>query len=103
MNKKTLLAVLTAFMTVLPLVAQQSVLYVDSSLDDDEACADDTYFNSLHDALVEAENMQRQYEYSADNPLTIKIAPGVYWLDDPDDPEVRRPESGEGTPLAMKA
>lgn len=102
MNKKTLLAVLTAFMTVLPLVAQQSVLYVDSSLDDDEACADDTYFNSLRDALVEAENMQRQYEYSADNPLTIKIAPGVYWLDDPDDPEVRRPEAGEGTPYAMK-
>lgn len=102
MNKKTLLAVLTAFMTVLPLVAQQSVLYVDSSLDDDEACADDTYFNSLRDALVEAENMQRQYEYSADNPLMIKIAPGVYWLDDPDDPEVRRPEAGEGTPYAMK-
>ena len=102
MNKKTLFAVLAAFMTVLPLVAQQSVLYVDSSLDDDEACADDTYFNSLRDALVEAENMQRQYEYSADNPLTIKIAPGVYWLDDPDDPEVRRPEAGEGTPYAMK-
>lgn len=102
MNKNTMFTLLLALFALLPASAQHHELYVDSSLDDDEACADDTYFNSLRDALVEAENMQRQYAYTEENPLVIKIAPGVYWIDDPDDPEVRRPEKGGSTPFGMK-
>lgn len=35
-----------------------------------------------------------------DNPSVIYIAPNVYWIDDPDDPEIRRPIRG-GTPFGM--
>lgn len=101
MNKNILFAMLLAFVAVLPVMAQHTELYVDYRLDDDEACADDTYFNSLRDALVEAENMQRLYKYSEESPLTVKIAPGVYWIDDPDDPEVRKPASG-GIPYGLE-
>lgn len=102
MNRKTLFALLAAFMAIMPIAAQHHELFVDASLDDDEACADDTYFNSLRDALVEAENMQRLHVYTEENPLVIRIAPGVYWLDDPDDPDVRRPKPGDNTPYALE-
>lgn len=32
----------------------------------------------------------------------ILISPSVYWLDNPDDKEIRRPDKGESTPFAMK-
>ena len=102
MNKNTLFALLLVLFATLPALARHNELYVDASLDDDEACADDTYFNSLRDALVEAENMQRQYAYTEENPLVIKIAPGVYWIDDPDDPEVRRPAAGSDIPYGLE-
>ena len=46
----------------------------------------------------------RQAESFADDSLwtTIHIAPGVYWIDDPDDPAIRKPESGGNTPFGMK-
>ena len=34
-------------------------------------------------------------------PMRLLIAPGVYWVDDPDDPAVRRPEAGSSTPYGM--
>ena len=33
---------------------------------------------------------------------TIHIAPGVYWIDNPDDPAVRQPAAGESIPYGMK-
>ena len=33
---------------------------------------------------------------------TIHIAPGVYWIDDPDDPAIRKPADGDSTPYGMK-
>ncbi len=46
----------------------------------------------------------RRAEAFADDSLwtTIHIAPGVYWIDDPDDPAIRRPEPGGNTPYGMK-
>ena len=46
----------------------------------------------------------RQAETFADDSLwtIIQIAPGVYWIDDPDDPAIRKPESGENIPYGMK-
>ena len=46
----------------------------------------------------------RQAETFADDSLwtMIHIAPGVYWIDDPDDPAIRKPESGENIPYGMK-
>lgn len=46
----------------------------------------------------------RRAEAFADDSLwtTIHIAPGVYWIDDPDAPAIRRPEPGGNTPYGMK-
>ncbi len=46
----------------------------------------------------------RQAERFADDSVwtTIHIAPGVYWIDNPDDPDIRKPEPGENTPFGMK-
>ena len=54
-------------------------------------------FATVNDAL-------RQAEILADDSLwtTIHIAPGVYWIDNPDDPAIRRPEPGESIPYGMK-
>ena len=37
----------------------------------------------------------------ADDRMTIYVAPYVYWVDDPDDPAIRRPEPGSGSPIGM--
>lgn len=99
--KRVIFAIL-ATVAAISLHSQPRELYVDASLDDDAACADDTYFNSMHDALIEAQNLQQKYTYTHDNPLTIKIAPSVYWIDDPDDPEISKPMPGEGLPYGLK-
>lgn len=54
-------------------------------------------FTTVNEALRRAETF-------ADDSLwtIIQIAPGVYWIDDPDDPAIRKPESGENIPYGMK-
>ena len=46
----------------------------------------------------------RRAEAFADDTVwtTIHIAPGVYWIDNPDDPAVRKPAAGDNTPYGMK-
>lgn len=51
-------------------------------------------YNDLKKALKELPSGTEK------NPSIIYIAPNVYWIDDPDDPEVRRPIQG-GTPFGM--
>lgn len=72
----------------------------------DDSDASGTYvFNSLREALLAADSVQRYASYgvySELTPLTIYIAPSVYWIDDPDDPAVRRPLPGEGIPYGLK-
>ena len=54
-------------------------------------------FATVNEALRQAET------YADDSVWTIiHIAPGVYWIDDPDDSTIRRPEPGENTPFGMK-
>ena len=54
-------------------------------------------FSTVNEAL-------RQAETFADDSLwtTIHIAPAVYWIDNPDDSSIRRPEPGENIPYGMK-
>lgn len=59
-------------------------------------------FAELRDALLAAEKLQAEQDYSADDPLHIRVAPSVYWIDDPDDPAIRRPLPGENAPFGMK-
>ncbi|MDR0988344.1 MAG: hypothetical protein LBM06_02640 [Prevotellaceae bacterium] len=48
-------------------------------------------FSSLREALL-----------AATDEATIYIAPSVYWVDDPDDPAVRRPDKQGGGPFGMR-
>lgn len=62
-------------------------------------------YTSLKDALLAADSVQRTSAagtFSAANRLIIYIAPWVYWLDDPDTPQVKKPLPGEGIPYGMK-
>lgn len=62
-------------------------------------------FNDMRAALSAADSIQRTLPkgtFSEEHPLTIYIAPSVYWLDNPDDPTIRKPLPGEGIPYGMK-
>lgn len=75
---------------------------VDSRLDDNTLLHNAYVFRSVKEALLAAEKMQTEQNTSAKQLLTIYISPGVYWIDDPDDPEIRRPFPGENIPYGMK-
>lgn len=62
-------------------------------------------FSSLKKALLAADSIQRISParlFSEEKPLSIYLTPSVYWMDDPEDPTVRRPLPGEGIPYGMK-
>ena len=54
-------------------------------------------FATVNEALRQAERFTDDSVWT-----TIHIAPGVYWIDNPDDPAIRKPEPGENTPFGMK-
>lgn len=58
-------------------------IFVDYRLTDDYCAAHPWTFNSFTEA---ADHLT---DGTADAPMTIYLAPGVYWIDDPDDPQVR--------------
>lgn len=74
-------------------------LLLDQKLSAQEAAASPYLFNEVREALAAL----GQYGKSAPaDTITLSIAPGVYWVDDPDSPEVRRTSSGDGTPYGFR-
>ena len=71
-------------------------LLVDGSLTDAEVASNPFVFNSFHEAI-----RHLKPGTSAQKRMTILIRPGVYWIDDPDDPEVRKPQNGDHVPIGM--
>ncbi len=70
--------------------------FIDGNLSD-EFCAEYPFvFNSIQSAVKEITNG------SESEPMTLYIAPWVYWIDDPDDPQVRKPASEDLAPYGMK-
>ena len=68
-------------------------LYVDGSL---QTPPNSPYvFTSFNDA------MEHLTDGTPDDPMKVYIAPWVYWVDDPDDPEDRRPLPGAGSPIGL--
>lgn len=80
--------------------------YVDYTISSNDADKQPFAFGSLREALRAAEqlmaNSQTKLTDKSKNGITIYIAPGVYWIDNPDDPETRRPLEGENIPYGMK-
>lgn len=76
------------------MMCAQSVhhLYVNT-----QEMTDANTFTTVNDALRQAET------YAGDSLWTvIHITPGVYWIDNPDDPAIRKPEPGDYVPYGMK-
>lgn len=70
--------------------------YLDGSLSNEEADKYPFVFNTIQYAVA---NLTDGTEGA---PMVIYIAPWVYWVDDPDDPEVRVPKEGSSTPFGME-
>ncbi|MDR0668213.1 MAG: hypothetical protein LBF90_06320 [Prevotellaceae bacterium] len=69
--------------------------FVDGRLTTDEIADRPFVFNSLNDALAQV------VDGSTDQPMTVYIAPYVYWIDDPDDPAVRIAADGQDAPVGL--
>ncbi|MBN2320386.1 MAG: hypothetical protein JXR49_14995 [Acidobacteria bacterium] len=72
-----------------------NTIFLDYRLDDNQI-ADNLYaFNNIQDAAAALTSG------TADKPMLLLIAPGVYWVDDPDDPEIRVPAPGGYFPTGL--
>jgi hypothetical protein len=74
----------------------EHAFYIDGQLSEKEAERSPFVFNSFTEAVNHISNG------TEDEPMTLYIAPWVYWIDDPDDPEIRLPEEGQSTPFGME-
>ncbi|MDR3118280.1 MAG: hypothetical protein LBU44_02495 [Mediterranea sp.] len=72
----------------------ETAFFVDGRLSDADAAKYPFVFNSLNEALKQLK------DGSESAPMTLYIAPYVYWIDDPDDPEDRKPAAGS-TPFGQ--
>ncbi|WP_116126480.1 hypothetical protein [Lewinella sp. IMCC34183] len=70
--------------------------YVDGQLSAAEAAAYPYVFHSVQAAARELN------AGSEEEPMTVYLAPYVYWIDDPDDPAVRVPKPGRPVPYGME-
>ena len=69
--------------------------FVDGQLTDEEVASYPFVFNSIQSAAEQLNNG------SEEEPMTLYLAPYVYWIDDPDDPVIRYPEEGDRAPYGM--
>lgn len=69
--------------------------FIDARLSDEEAARQPFVFNNINEAL------KHITDGTEENPMTLYIAPYVYWIDDPDDAQIRKPEEG-GIPYGIK-
>lgn len=73
----------------------EHALFVDGSLSDETAARYPYVYNSLREALEHLSDGTPQC------PMTLYIAPYVYWTDDPDDPQTRLTRPGDPHPFGM--
>ena len=107
MNSRAFLSGLSALLVSITLQAQTiqykgeavelgpRALLVDGSLSAAEAADSPYVFNDFRAAMAALQDGTREA------PMRVYIAPWVYWVDDPDDGLVRRPEPGSSTPFGM--
>jgi hypothetical protein len=71
----------------------KNTLFLDYRLDGAQLANNPYAFNSLKEAA------KALTHGTAEKPMLLLTAPGVYWVDDPDDPAIRR--GGAGAPVGM--
>ena len=68
--------------------------FIDGSLPDSIARTFPYVYTSMNEAA------SHLTPGNAEEPMTLYFAPWVYWIDNPDDPEIRRPQQGS-TPYGL--
>lgn len=69
--------------------------FIDARLPDEVAEQYPYVYNTVNDAV------EHIVDGTENEPMTLHIAPYVYWLDDPDDPQIRVAKEGEKLPYAI--
>lgn len=70
----------------------ENTIFLDNRLDDAQIADNPYAFNDFADAAAALK------DGTAAKPMILLTAPGVYWVDDPDDPAVRVPINGQAYP-----
>lgn len=70
--------------------------FIDGQLTDEEAAQYKFVYNSITEASKHLTNGNEA------SPMVLYIAPWVYWLDNPDDPEIRLPKKVGGAPIGLE-
>ncbi|WP_212220164.1 PemB family protein, partial [Carboxylicivirga linearis] len=70
--------------------------YIDGQLSDKEVNKYPFVFNSINKAVEHLTNGTEE------SPMTLYIAPWVYWIDNPDDVEIRIPKQGKSVPFGLE-
>lgn len=70
--------------------------YIDGQLSNEEVKDNPYVFNSVNEAVKHLTNGTES------EPMTLFIAPWVYWIDNPDDPSIRLPKVPGGTPFGLE-
>ena len=70
--------------------------FIDGQLTNEETAKYKYVYNSINEASKHLTNGTEA------SPMTLYIAPWVYWIDNPDNPEIRVPKVGETTPFGLE-
>lgn len=75
----------------------ENAIYLDGSLSDEVAGKYDYVYNDIKEAL----SASALKDGTEENPMTVYVAPYVYWIDDPDATDTVQPTEGYGVPYGM--
>ena len=75
-------------------VLDENTLFLDFRLKPEQLAGHPYAFNTIKDAAAKLKHG------TAEKPMLLLTAPGVYWVDDPDDPTIRT-SGGGGGPFGM--
>ncbi|GEC72670.1 hypothetical protein SAMN05443543_105126 [Flavobacterium flevense] len=69
--------------------------FIDRELTDAQTARYPYVYNSVNEAV------KHLTDGNETEPMTLFIAPNVYWIDNPDDPEIRKPEDNGSVPYGL--
>ena len=75
----------------------ENAIYLDGSLSDEVAEKYEYVYNDIKDALSAA----ALKDGTEESPMTVYVAPYVYWIDDPEATDTVQPSEGYGVPYGM--
>ncbi|MFI1744259.1 hypothetical protein [Thalassobellus sediminis] len=74
----------------------EHAFFIDGQLSNEEVDKYKYVYNSINEAV------KHLIDGTEVSPMRLYIAPWVYWIDNPDDPEIRLPKEGSRTPFGLE-